>query len=175
LSGSRLVADDEFGFRCQRPRNRDSLPLPAGEFVRIFPAVVGVQPDQVQQLADPVLNVALALDQVEGTDRFGDDGIDPEARVEARVGVLEDHLNAAAQALARLQLSGVAHRNPVDDYFARTRRQQSDHHAGDGGLSRTGFADQGKSLALPDVEGNAVDCFEKFQMAAFEHPVEPRL
>ena len=77
--------------------------------------------------------------------------------------------------LARLQLPGVAHRNAVDDHFARGRRQQPDHHAGDGGLSRTGFADQRKGLALGDVEGHAVDRFQEFQMAALEHPVEPRL
>src|ERR1700694_287086 len=45
------------------------------------------------------------------------------ARVEARIGVLEDHLDAAAQTLARLQLSGLAHRNAVDDDFARGWRQ----------------------------------------------------
>ena len=103
----RLVADDELGFGGQRARDRDPLPLPAGKFVRIFPAVVGVQADQVQQLADPRLNVALALDQIEGADRLGDNGIDPKPRVEARIGVLEDHLDAAAQLLARLRLPGV--------------------------------------------------------------------
>jgi hypothetical protein len=86
--------------------------------VRIFHAVVGVQADQAQQLADPVLNVLLALDQVERADRLGHDGIDPEARIEARVGVLKDHLDAAAQKLARLSLPGVDHRYAVDHDFA---------------------------------------------------------
>ena len=49
----RLVADDEFGFRRQRAGDRDALALAAGKFVRIFHAVVGMQPDQRQQLADP--------------------------------------------------------------------------------------------------------------------------
>ena len=98
----RLVADDELGFGRERPGDRDPLPLAAGKFVRIFPAVVGVQADQVQQFADAILDVALALDQIEGANRLGDDGIDPKARVEARIGVLENHLDAAAQTLARL-------------------------------------------------------------------------
>ena len=38
-----------------------------------------MQPDQAEQLADARLNVALALDQIEGADRLGDDGVDPEA------------------------------------------------------------------------------------------------
>ena len=170
----RLVADDELGFGGQRARDRDPLPLAAGKFMRIFPAVVGVQADQAQQFADARLDVALALDQVEGADRLGDDGIDPEARVEARIGILEDHLDAAAQLPARLRLPGVAHRDAVDDDFARGRRQQPDHHARHGGFARTGFADQRKGLALGDVEGHAVDRFQKFEMAAFQHPVEPR-
>ena len=65
-----------------------------------------MQADQVEQLADSRLDVALALDQIEGADRLGDDGIDPKPRVEAGIGVLEDHLDAAAQLLARLGLLG---------------------------------------------------------------------
>ena len=121
------------------------------------------------------LDVALALDQVEGADRLGDDGVDPKPRVEARIGVLEDHLDAAAQQPARLHLFDGAHRDAVDDDFAGGRRQQPDHHAGHRGLARTGFADEGEGFALGDVEGHAVDGLEKFQMAAFEHPVQPRL
>ena len=59
--------------------------------------------------------------------------------------------------------------------FARARRQQSDHHPRDRGLAGAGFADQRKGLALADVEGDAVDGLQKFEMAAFEHAVEPRL
>src|SRR5216684_3342932 len=173
--GGRLVADDEFGFGRQDAGDCDPLPLPAGKFMRIFPAVIGVQADQVQELADPRLNIALALQQIESADRFGDDGIDPKTRVEARIGILENHLNAAAQVLASLQLPGVAHRNAVDDHFARTRRQQPDDHSGDRGLTGAGFADEGKSLAFGDVEGDTVDRFQELQMAAFKHPVQPRL
>ncbi len=82
----RLVADDELGFRGQRARDRDPLPLAAGELVRIFQAVIGMQPDQAEEFADPRPDIALALDQIEGADWFGDDGIDPEARVEAGIG-----------------------------------------------------------------------------------------
>ena len=64
----------------------------------------GCRPTSAQQFADARADVALALDQVEGADRLGDDGIDPEARIEAGIGVLEDHLDAAAQLLPRLRL-----------------------------------------------------------------------
>src|SRR5205823_2341957 len=151
----RLVADDEFGFRGKGARNRDPLPLTAGEFVRILDAVIGVQADQAQQLADPVLDVAFALYEVERADRLGHDGIDPEARIEARIRVLKDHLDAAAQPLARVRLSGIRHRHAVDHDFARAWRQQSHDHPGDRGLSGAGLADERKGLAPPDIDGYA--------------------
>ena len=63
--------------RGERAGDRDALPLTAGKFVRKFPAVVGMQADQFEQFADAGTNVGVALDQVEGADRLGDDGIDP--------------------------------------------------------------------------------------------------
>ena len=135
----------------------------------------GCRPTSEQQFADAGADVALALDQVEGADRLGDDGVDPEARIEARIGILEDHLDAAAQPLPRLRLPRIRHRDAVDHDLARARRQQADDHARDRGLARAGFADERKGLALPDVEGDAVDRLQEFQMAAFEHAVEPRL
>src|SRR5882672_6903747 len=110
--GSRLVAHDEFGFGRQDAGDCDPLPLPAGKFMRIFPAIIGVQADQVQEFADPRLNIAVALQQIESADRFGDNGIDPKARVEARIGVLENHLNAAAQMLASLNCRGALIETP---------------------------------------------------------------
>ena len=134
-----------------------------------------MQADQGQQLADAVLDLPLALDQAEGTDRLGDNGIDSEARVEARIGVLEHHLDTAPQQLAGLRLSGIGHRHAVDDHLAGARRQEPDDHARHRGLAGAGFADQRKGLALLDVEGDAVDRLEVLGMTAFEHAVEPRL
>ncbi len=102
---SRLVADDELGLGGERARDRDPLPLAAGKLVRIFQTVVGVQSDQIQQFAHPAHDVALAFDKIEGADRLGDDGVHPQPRVEARIGILKDHLDAAAQVLARLRLA----------------------------------------------------------------------
>jgi hypothetical protein len=142
--------------------------------MRVFQAVVGMQADEAQQFADTRSDIALALDQVEGADRLGDDGVDPEARIEARIGVLKDHLDAAAQPLPRLRLPRIRHRDAVDDHFARARRQQSHHHSRHGGLARAGLADECEGFALPDIEGHAVDGLQEFQMPAFQHAVEPR-
>src|ERR1043166_6727514 len=122
-----------------------------------------MQADQAEQLADARIDVALALDQVEGADRLGNDGVDPEARIETRIRVLEDHLDAAAQSLPRLRLLRIGHRHAVDGDLTGTRRQAADHHARYRGLAGAGFADQRKGLAAPDVEGDAVDGFEEFE------------
>ncbi|MGY3293184.1 hypothetical protein ACVWWP_006251 [Bradyrhizobium sp. LM3.6] len=135
----------------------------------------GCRPDKAEKLSDARLDVALALDQVESADRLGDDGVDPEARVQARIGILKDHLDAAAQLSPSRRLPRVGHRDAVDQDVAGARRQQADDHPRHRGLARAGLSDQCKSLALPDVEGDAVDGLEIFEMAALEHAVEPGL
>ena len=42
-----------FGLQRQRPGDADALPLAAGELVRVAVGVLGVEPDQLHQLADP--------------------------------------------------------------------------------------------------------------------------
>ena len=54
----RLVADDQLGLQSERAGNADTLTLTAGELVRIAVDVLGVQTDDVQQLAD-ALNTLL--------------------------------------------------------------------------------------------------------------------
>jgi hypothetical protein len=143
--------------------------------MRKLAAVVRMQADQAKEFADAIPDLAVALDQVEGADRLGDDGVDPKARVERGIGVLEDHLDAAAQTAPRLSLLRIRHRHPVDHDIARGRRQQADHHACDRGFAGPGFADEREGLALPDVEGDAVDRFEIFEVPAFDHAIEPGL
>src|SRR6185437_11646988 len=171
----RLVADDELGIGSERTRNRDTLALAAGELMRKFRAVVGMQADERKQLADAIPDRPLAFDQVEGAYRLGHDGIDPKTRVEARIGILEYHLDAAAQPLTCLRLLRIGHGDAVDHDLARGWRQQPDHHARHRSLARAGFNDERKGLALPDVEADAVDGLEVFEMAAFQHAIQPRL
>ena len=85
------------GLRGERARDRDALALAAGELVRIFRAVGRIEADQLQQLADLPRDLGGALRDAEGADRLGDDVERAPARIEAGVGVLEHHLDAAAQ------------------------------------------------------------------------------
>src|SRR5579872_538474 len=115
---SRLVAHDELGFGSECARNRNALALAAGKFMRKFPAVIGMQANEAKQFADSRANVGFALDQIESADGFCYDGIDPKPWIEARIGVLENHLDAAAQLLPRLRLARIGHRDAVDDNVA---------------------------------------------------------
>ena len=47
---NRLIRDDYLGIEHQRPRNRDALPLPAGEFVREAPHHVGRKPHLLEKI-----------------------------------------------------------------------------------------------------------------------------
>ena len=87
-------------FDDKRAGDADALALAAGELVRILVAVGRIEADQ--RSSSPTraaISVALS-GQPEGADRLGDDAVHPPARVEAGVGVLEDHLHAPAQLLA---------------------------------------------------------------------------
>ncbi len=52
--GDRLVADDELGLDRERAGDADALALAAGELVRIALDVVRVEPDQPEQVGDPL-------------------------------------------------------------------------------------------------------------------------
>ena len=90
----RLVGDDEARLDGERAGDADALPLPAGELVRIAPRVLGREADQREQLGDP-RRARRAGMQAVGRQRLAERVADAQARVEARVRVLEDDLQAA--------------------------------------------------------------------------------
>ena len=47
-SGNRFIPDDHLGIEGQRPGNSNALPLAAGKFVGIAPALFGSQTDFLQ-------------------------------------------------------------------------------------------------------------------------------
>ena len=92
----RFVGDDDFRIECQRARDRDALPLPAGKFVWITRRVIGIEADVTQQPGDPIFRFAAAHDTVH-IKRFRNREPDGKPRIERREWILEDHLDVAAQ------------------------------------------------------------------------------
>ena len=67
---------------------------PPRELVRVAIEEVRVEADDVEQLGHPLASLGLRPDVVDA-ERLADDAPDRHPRVQARVGVLEDHLHPA--------------------------------------------------------------------------------
>src|SRR5690606_36080861 len=101
----RLVAHDEFRPARDGARYGDALALTAREFMRVAAHRAGVEPHPAQQIGDAVLDLGTVPRKAQRANGLGDDIADPPARIEARIRVLEDHLDAPA-ALARAFAAG---------------------------------------------------------------------
>ncbi|MDT4863574.1 hypothetical protein FQZ97_982870 [compost metagenome] len=105
--------------------------------------------------ADVVVEVAVA-DQAMDASRFAHDLVHAQTRVEAGVGVLENHLHAQARGVS---LGGVhvGRAHAVDADLAARGRQQARRDAAQRGLAAAGFADQADHFAGPDHQVHVVD------------------
>ena len=151
----RLVADDHLGLDGERARDPEALALSAGEFVRILPHLVGPQADAREQPGD-ALGPLFARRDVVVVQRLADDLARAHARIERRIGILKDHLQAA---------STRAHRGAVEsrdvlafqrDRAARRFDQAQDRLSGRR-LAAAALADEAQRLARREVERHAVD------------------
>jgi hypothetical protein len=88
-----FVAHDELRLERQRARDPDALTLTARELVRVAMHVLGKEPDACEQLRHAVLELG-ALRAAVHDERFANDRLHVEARVQAGVRILEDDLHA---------------------------------------------------------------------------------
>ena len=123
--------------------------------MRVAAGVVGVQPDDAQQLLD-AFAARLPLGQVVDDQRLADDAADGHARVQRRVGVLEDHLHLAAEVtqLVSLHLHQVA---TVEQDLAGGRPVELEDRPPDGRFPAAALAYQAERLAAADGERHVVD------------------
>ena len=146
----RLVADDQFRPRRQRPRDAETLALSAGEFVRVLGHLVGAQADPLEERKHPFVDLRRRV-LLEIADRFRDDIRRAHARVERRIGILEHGLHLAA-----VRPHGAAPElidalpSPADR--PRRRRDQPQHGLAQRGLAAATLADKAERLALGDRE-----------------------
>src|SRR3954447_2156888 len=162
----RLVGHQQLGVEGEGPGDADALTLAAGELVGEPVVVLGVEADDLEQLLDPVEDLVLRDDVVDAQ-RSAHDRSDRVPRVERGVGVLEDHLDLAAQ---RLEVTLADLGDVValeDDVTAGGREQAGDQPAGRG-LAAPGLAHQPQRAALDDLEGDAVDGLDVADRAVHE-------
>ena len=153
--GDGLVADDDARIDGQRPGDADPLALAARQLVGIAQRHVGEEPDDLQQLGDPVVNLRLGQDAVHA-DRLGDDLAHRHARIEGGIGVLEDDLHLLAHgdhllAVERRQI------HALEADLAAGRLVEAQHQAAERGFPAPQLADETQRLAALDADGDAVD------------------
>src|SRR3546814_5710857 len=152
----RLVANQELRVAGQSAGDGDALALPAGELVRELRAVRRRQPHLLKQLADARGDRLAVLEQAMGADRLGNDVGDAPARVQAGIGVLEDHLQALAQASGVGARGDGRHVATVEEDAPAARPVQSDDEARHRRLAAAGLADEAEGGAARNAEGNVV-------------------
>jgi hypothetical protein len=142
--GDRLVGHDELRLQRDRAGHADALALAAGELVRQAVVVLRVEPDERHELLDAQLALALVVLDPVDDERLGDDRADRLARVERRVGVLEDHLHVAPQ---RLELPARQRRDvpALEADRARRRVHQAQQQPGGRRLAAAALADDART------------------------------
>ena len=153
----RFVGDDELGFKHEGAGDRDALQLAAGE---IGGKALGEARRRLElDLFEHALGTRTALARIaDAVDQQRlDDGVENAmARIERLVGILEDHLHAAAMRLER----GTAQINDipaVEVEAAGARPLLQRDQLACRGLAGAAFADQREHLALREREIDAVD------------------
>jgi len=91
----RLVGDNDVGSNRKSAGNAGTLALPAGEFVRVEMGRCRRQSDSIEKFDHLPPSICSGADTVH-QQRLLDDPPDGEARIQRRLGVLEDHLDVFA-------------------------------------------------------------------------------
>ena len=149
----RLVEHDHRRLGRERPGDRDPLALAAAELVRVAVGRAGRQADQVEQLGDPRPLLARCRATRRSRSAVGELRADRAARVQRRVRVLEDHLQAHGSR-GRARRVERRHRRALEDDRARARRHQADDRAGERRLAAAGLADEADDLARARRRGS---------------------
>ena len=170
--GDRLVADDQLRVDSECAGDADPLPLPAGELVREAVVVLRVQPDDVEQLLDAPLDLGRRPDLVH-LQRLGDDEADPLALVQARVRILEDHHQLAADR-AHLRPAQVRDVAPGERDPAARRVEQAHQAARHRRLAAPRLADDAERLPLLDREADPVDRLDARHLLLEDDPARDR-
>ena len=130
-----------------------------------------------QHVDDACLDFIVIRGQPQHVQGLGDEPGHTPARIQAGVGILEDHLAAAAQGQPLLGRQACSITTPAIDALegdaSAVRFQQARHHAGNGGLARTGLTDQTEGAAARDGEAHIVDGLQDARGLTREQALQP--
>ena len=157
----RLVADDKIGVEGQGAGNTNPLALTARKLVGVTGAKIGAQSHRVEQLGDSFFDL-VGIHPAMHLKRLADDLVDRHARVQAGVGVLEDHLHAAAHPpqLLTLQDSQV---DAIEIDVPGGGPVKLQDGAPRSGFTAARFAHQAEGLAFVDLKGDPIHGMDRAQ------------
>src|SRR5262249_39691115 len=145
-----LVGDDQSRVECESTRESNSLPLPAGELVRIAVHRVTGKADLLEQTLYAHSLVAARAKPLD-LERLANDASTAHSRVEGGIGILEHELPVTVEPLPLT--SWDARQVPVSEADrARSRALESDDHPSDGRLAAPGFPDQPERRSCRNAE-----------------------
>jgi len=137
------------GLHCEGPRDPDTLPLPAGELVRIAIHRLRTQSDFAKELGDHLLFVVPRGRELVDADRLAHDLTHRHAWIEARVRVLEDDLHLPPQR-TKLRLREGDDVSPFVDDASERRFDEPQNEGAEGALPASALADEAHRLR-PDA------------------------
>jgi len=159
-----LVEHHELRVGGQGPGDREALELPAGELPGVAVEVVRAHPDHLDELLEAASSRRSVEAEVD-VDGLADAASEGEARVEGRVRVLKDHLDAPGCGSGRL--TGPAdHGLPGVSHGPGGGGEQADGDAPEGGLPGAALADEADGLPGADREVHVVDGVDPARDAA---------
>lgn len=154
--GDRLVSHNERGLQRQGPGDADPLALSAGKAVRIAVGGIAGQSHALQQFGNGGTRLLCGSGEAVDDKRFRYDARDLHARIERRIGILQDDLHARTQASQRLatEMGNVL---AAEDNPALRSGNAAEHRTADGRLAGAGFAYKTKRFARCQVEAHIAD------------------
>src|SRR6185503_14676466 len=91
---NRLVANNKLRFNCESARDRDSLPLAAGEFMRVSLTISRVETDKTKKLGHTIAPATCGNDIMQ-CERLTDQLSHGHAWIKRRIGILKNDLRLA--------------------------------------------------------------------------------
>ncbi len=151
----RFVEDNHTRLEDHRAGNRDALALTAGKFVRVAIARLGIEPDFGQGGDRAPVSIRLVQRRLVDEQTFGDDLADCLTRRERPKGILEDELHLLAQGphLPTVEAGDVGLVEAVMTIAVEKPEQRAPKRR----FPRAGLTNDTDRLALPELDGDAVD------------------
>ena len=155
-----LVGHDEFRVYHQRPGDADALALAAGKFVGEATGPGRVHAHLTHDLGHLVPHFGGGKLREMEAHGFLQNLAHGHARVERRVGVLEDHLHLAPVG-QHVRVAQVVEASAPEEDFSAGGRVQAEDRASQGGFAAAGLTHHGEDLAGVDVQTHGVDGLDR--------------